>query len=324
MDLAKINQRKALAKQGGGDRLELKEGPNNIRVFGFHHVVTEADVKKGLYERSKIGKKEFEIDRPVVIHFGVDGVKQPVLSNPKLIAKYEQVLAAKGKEVANKIGPQSKFAMNVLDTDEKPRKVRHFLMPKTVYNKILKAVANPDYALGGVLGGTLFGSKGRDFVITVDPKKSGSERYDVQVRDKEHCVVLNSEMDTKVKDFFGAEGWKALGILDQSAAPVEEEPAAEEAAEEETGPVDGETPEAEGEAVTEPDGGTEDPAPAEEPAEETSEEAAPAEEEPMPEEEPAEEPPKPVKKAAPAPPAKKPAAKPAPVAKGKKPARERD
>lgn len=324
MDLAKINQRKSLAKNVGGDRYEVKDGPNNIRVFAFIHTITADDAKKGFYESSKVGKKEKEIDRPVVIHFNaVKDQKRPVLSNPKLIANYEAVKAAKGDEAARKIGPQTKFAINLVDMDEKPRKMRHWLAPKSVYNKILNKMSNKDWAEGDDLGAKLLGCKGRDFVITFDDAKSGTEKYDVELRDKEFCVVLNSELDGKVRDFYSPKGWEALGIIDMSA-PAKD---AEEATEEEPATEEGETPaEEKEEAAAEETAETTEEVAEETPAtEEAAEETeAAAEEEPAEEAEEEEETP-PAKPAKPATKPGKPATKvPAkPPVKGKKPAKER-
>lgn len=291
MDLAKIKQRQALT---GGDRWKIKDGANNVRLFFFKHKVTEADIKAGLYTRDKLGKIEVELDRPVVVHFNlVPGIKGPVRSTPALVQKFEQLKAAKGDAAVGKMAPSSMFAVNLVDMDEKPRKMRQVLINRTVYNGILSLVANKDYALDGVPGGKLIGLKGRDFVITYTKDAAPAARYSVVPRDRELCPVLNADLEKFVKDFMSPAGYAVLGIKD---APEEAE---EEAPTEEEAPADEETPAEE--ETTEETPATEEEAPAEE--ETPAEEDAPAEEE-----------------EAPAPPPKK-GAKPAPKgkpAKGRK------
>jgi hypothetical protein len=234
MDLGKIKQRQAQTKSTG-DRFEVKEGANHIRLYAFSHKVTEADIKAGFFQKDKLGKVEKECDRAVTIHFGIGEQKRPMLSNKALMAKYETVLASQGEEVARKIGPQTKYAINVVDTDEKPRKMRHWMAPKSVYNKILVKLANEDYAKDGEFGELLLGSAGRDFTITYLPQAKGTLKYEVDVRDADKSPKMSADLQAQAKDFYSKDGFAVLGIIDQNAvaAPVDEDKEESEEKEEE-------------------------------------------------------------------------------------------
>ena len=237
MDISKIKQRQELSKGGGGKT--FKEGKTNIRLFWFFHTVTEADVKAGLYPKSKVGKKERELDRPVVVHFvgKGDGKKNPVMSNDRLMANYEKLAAAdRESRAARDIAPNQRFLVNLVRMDEKPRKMRLEMIPKTVYNKIINKIANEDYKglinEVEVFGAKLIGPNGRDFVVTYNPKAAPAEKYDVEVRDKELSEKLSDEFKSQVVDFFTAEGFKKSGILIEGQKSEDDEETSEEKDEE--------------------------------------------------------------------------------------------
>jgi hypothetical protein len=243
MDLNRIKQRQQAAKTG--DRFKFQDGATNVRLFFFSHVVTEADIKAGFFQKNKLGKKEKECDRAVTIHFMGGEHNRPQLSNPKLMAQYEEVLADKGAEVARKIGPQTKFGVNLVNMDEKPRKMYQPMIPKTVYNKILSKMANPDYMVDGVYGAKLVGCNGRDFVVTYNPNAKGMLKYEVDLREKDLCSVLDVELLKSVKDFYSPEGFASLGIVDNAPKAEEEEETTDDADSTEETAAEEETAEAE-------------------------------------------------------------------------------
>lgn len=212
LDVDRIKRRQEeTRKKEIGDRWQPKEGVNRIRVFKFSHKVTEADVKAGLYADAKKGKTVEEVDRPMTIHFNVHPDNRPVMSNPDLIARYKKAKASGDDKMAKQIGPQTKYALNVVDTDEKPAKLRTWMCPKTVYNEVLGTILDADYGEG------ILGSKGRDFIVKYDPKAEGTLKYSTKMRDKDKCVALPEELDKAAIDFYSPKGVDALGIVDQKA-----------------------------------------------------------------------------------------------------------
>jgi len=223
LDLGRIKARQNETTKGSsGNRYKPVDGkPNRVRVFAFTHKVTQADVKAGYYGKDKLGKVVTEIDRPVTIHFNVGANNRPVLSTPALMKRWNDAKSS-DPNLAKSIQPSTKYALNIIDTEDKERTMRNWMCPKSVYNEILGCVLDPDY------GEAILGAKGRDFVVIYDNKLEGSDKYSVKVRDKDKCASLNSSLNEKVVDFYSSEGFASLGILVESTPVADEEEAASE------------------------------------------------------------------------------------------------
>lgn len=298
LDLGQLAARQA-EMANVGNRFKPKKVPNNsrIRVFIFTHKVTQEDVKNGLFTKDKLGKTVDQLDRGVTMQFGLAEKKRPILATAATLAKHD-ALSKSGKDADKKaaeaIKPSRKYLLNVIDIDEKPRKMRVWACPSTAYNDILALVMSKNF------GEAILGCKGRDLELTFDPSKAAAEMYKVMPLDQSKSVILNADLQNKVNDFWTAAGLKEAGLdleaTEEAPSEETEEPAAEEETTEEEPAQEEESTE---EETTE------------ESAEESTEEETEEQTEEEQEEEPTEEPPaKPSKKAAPA---KKPAPK-----KGKK------
>lgn len=212
LDIGRIKQRQAETQAQKGDRWVPKDGVNRIRVFKFTHKVSKEDVKAGHYAKEKLGKMVEELDRPLTVHFNVSKDNRPVASNETLLKEWRRLSSspdAKDQAQAKAIQPQTKYAINVVDVMERPVVMRHWLAPRTVYNDVLAKVLDEDF------GEDILGSSGREFTITFDKTKKGSDMYSTSVRDKEKCAKLPGSLDEKALDFYSVEGLAALGILQQ-------------------------------------------------------------------------------------------------------------
>jgi hypothetical protein len=240
LDISRIEQRKEESSKSSGDRFKFKDGkPNRIRLFSFKHKVTPDDVKNGYFPKEKLGKVVEEADRPVTIHFGVAKDNRPCMTSPELVKQSARLLASKAEQDQKRgkdMAPQTKYAVNIVDTEErdpvtKGFKMRHVMLPKSVYNSMLGCLADTDYGPGGE---KLLGCKARDFVISFNSKAKGSDMYKVQVRDAANCKPIPPTILAEVKDFYTPEGFLELGILPAPGAEAaSEEEAVEETAEEE-------------------------------------------------------------------------------------------
>lgn len=303
LDVSGIKKEQEAAKSGKG--FKFKEGKNYIRVFLFDHKVTEADVKAGASIESNIGKVVQKPGRALTIQFDGTGGR-PILSNPGSMKKFEALESssdADDRKASQKIKPQKKFACFFVDTSVKPSKIRCELLPMSFGAAVWDKATDTEH------GEKTFGCSGRDFVVKYDPKaKSPQDYYKIELRDRENCRVLPSQLTKEVKDLYGA-GWeKLLGLTPKiTAAPVAEVDEAEESSVEEEESTETEGTEAE-ETIEK---ATEDAAETSEAEETSEEEVEEAEEAEEAEEEPEEAPEPPAK------PAKKAVKKPIP-AKGKK------
>lgn len=284
LDLARIKQR---ADEGGfsGSRFKPKKAPNQnlIRVFKFTHKVTPEDVKSGLYVKDKLGKTVEEFDRQVKMQFGFREKKAPIIATPQTLAKYDSLKNSSNEnnqKASEAIKPSTKYLMNVVDMDEKPRKMRHWAAPATAYNDILAIVMNPEF------GEAVLGPDGRDFIITFDKDKPATEMYKVQLRDKAKSSRMDPKLQEKVLDFYTTKGLTEVGLVAKAktdAGPAQEE---EETEEQETEEVTEETGTEEStEEVAEETAEETTEESSEETSEETEEEPSEEESEPEPEEE---------------------------------------
>jgi hypothetical protein len=231
LDVERIKKRQGETQAGSGERLKFVKGVNRIRVFKFTHKVTKEDVAAGHWDRDKLGKTVEEVDRPVTVHHGVHAQNRPVLSNQTIMARWQKLQASSSEQdqkQAESIKPQLKYAVNVVNTSEKPSKMRYPMFPKKLYNAVLGFLMNKDY------GEEILGHKGRDVVIDYNPDLNGSEKYvSISIRDKDKCQVLPSKLDREVADFYSPSGFAKLGLAQAVGPDAVELMGAEEEAEEE-------------------------------------------------------------------------------------------
>ena len=102
-----------LKKKSGGSTWS-PQGENTIRVMMFSHKVTKEDVKTGVFLKEELGKTVKEWSREITRQFGLTPNNAPVFSTPETIQEWK-VLNKKDSERANKIKPQTKFALNIVD-----------------------------------------------------------------------------------------------------------------------------------------------------------------------------------------------------------------
>jgi hypothetical protein len=207
LDLSKLKRQQAETTYKEGDYFKAREGKNILRVFKFSHKVTKEEAKAGDFNTDQVGKTVDELVRPVVRHFNVGGHKRPVLSCEEIMEKYER-LKSEDEKAAEKIRPAKAFFMNVVDMDDMKSGMQPWACPTSVYNKILGFLLEEEY------GGEekLLGCKGRDFIVTYDPKaNSPGEMYNVMLREKEVCKPLPDKAQDKVIDFYDPENAALLG-----------------------------------------------------------------------------------------------------------------
>lgn len=213
LNLDRIRQRQKETASSGksGNFFKAVEGKNTIRVFTFNHKVTKEDIAQGLFPKDKLGKVVSELDRPVTRFF--EGKGKPFLSggkdDPRMVA-YEKAMKKAGKDKeaqqeARKIGPRTSYFLNVVDTSSETPVMTEYACPKTVYNAILDYVLDPEY------GEDVLGCEGRDFIITFDKSKQGSEMYSVKLRDADKCEELPDSVLDGVKDYYSPEVLETLG-----------------------------------------------------------------------------------------------------------------
>jgi len=80
-------------------------------------------------------------------------------------------------------------------------------------------VLDPEYGEG------ILGCEGRDFVVSFDKAKQGSEMYSVKLRDADKCEELPDSLLEEVKDYYSPE---VLATLGASADEVRDEDGEEE------------------------------------------------------------------------------------------------
>ena len=136
--MGNLNQEREKAAQqklkgGGGNSKywKAKEGEdgNRIRVFMFQHKVTKEDVAANLYDKKELGKTAWEWVYPYLIHFGLvpENRNWPVLSTPEIMALYNKLKNSKDpddKKKADFIKPVKKYAMNVVDVNDRSEERR--------------------------------------------------------------------------------------------------------------------------------------------------------------------------------------------------------
>jgi len=210
LDLDKIRKRQADDRARRGGRFKLADGKNRIRILKFKHKVTKEDVAAKLYEKGELGTVVEEIDRPISIHWTGKN-NSPVLSTPKLVAEYEKYAqSGKAKDLAyaNKIGPRSVSLVNLVDTNERPYRVRQTMLPKSVIDDVWAKVLDEDYGEG------VLGVRGRDFTVVKNPKaKAPKDYYKTDVRDKDACAALPAKLEKDVADLYRQDVLVKVGLV---------------------------------------------------------------------------------------------------------------
>lgn len=221
LDINKIKQRReATARGGGGSFFKCREGKNFVRVLSFKHKVTKDDVKRGYFNKKKLGKTVEELDRPVTRAFGISKSKRPVLlRTEKEVEKARKMLSKKRDQ---RVTPS--FMLNVVDTKDVDAGVREFACPKTVYHGILGFVLDEEYGGEGLLG-----VEGRDFIIEFDKSQAAASMYVVRLRAEGKSEELPESLQDDAKDFYDEKVYASLGesfgrATDEGEDEDEEEP----------------------------------------------------------------------------------------------------
>jgi len=232
LDINRIRQKqKETEARDRGAFFKPQEGRNVIRIFTFEHKVTKADVTAGLYTKDKLNTVVTEIDRPVSRFFR-SGSK-PVHFLSKEDALYKEYETAKRKygdkdQKVRQMGPSTHYVMNVIDVMDVKSGMKEFAAPRSVYNKILDTIGDPDF------GESVLGIKGQDFIITYTEKNQGTEKYSVKIRPKDKCEVLPKSVLEGVIDFYSEAAYLNLADLPGSSpAPSKADDADDEEEEDE-------------------------------------------------------------------------------------------
>ena len=223
LDLAGIRKRQNGAR-GGKYWKPTSGSKNHIRVFKFSHLVTEDDVKAGLFTKEKLGKQVDDFDRPVTLVYGTGESKKPVLATKEHHDRYEKLVGSKKKEdreLADKVKPRRQGLINIVDTDSRPFKMQLWQAPPGVVADLFEKVCDADY------GEAILGAEGRDYTVDFDKTRPAAKMYSISVRDQGKSPKLPAELNGKVGDFYGKPLEVILGL----------EAAAEEAAEDEEKPA---------------------------------------------------------------------------------------
>lgn len=236
LDLGKIKKRqKETETKSRGGFFKPQEGKNTIRVFTFDHEVTKEDVKAGLFDKAKLGKKVTELDRPVMRFFPGGG--KPVMAKEADIASWRKKMDRADKTEQAKLrqsGPQQHWMLNIVDTSADEQRIVEFAANKTIYNAILEKVLDPEF------GEDVLGCEGRDFIVTYDPKKEGAAKYSISLRDEKKSEKLPESLEEQVKDYYDADVYAALGGDAEVAAEEEDDDEEEEEDDDEKDEADSE------------------------------------------------------------------------------------
>lgn len=206
LNSAREKERQAkLASRKDSKTWKPEDGPNVIRVLKFKHKVTKEDVLLKLYSKPELGTVQEEWCFPFTVQYGLlsENRKVPVASTDDSIALWKQLNKStdvEDQKAAEKIRPNTKYAINIVDIDDPQGGVQTYLAAKTVREFIGKYVVDPDF------GEAILGVKGRDLKIEYNSKaQSAKEFYSLILMDKVKSRALNSKVETLVKDFFDPE-----------------------------------------------------------------------------------------------------------------------
>ena len=202
LNLEKYKKQKAeLGRSNNATSWRAQPGTENvIRVFMFEHKVTKEDVTLKLYNKDEIGTTQKELSRMGMFHYNLNSnPKIPTHTNPEIQKVYQEVSKRKdpkSKALADKIKPNKKYFLNVVDLNDIDGGMKIFPASKTVYDAILKYLTDEDY------GEECFGCNGRNFKIEYDDKAKGSDMYSVLIGNEKNSKPLPSDLEKQVSDLY--------------------------------------------------------------------------------------------------------------------------
>ena len=193
LNMEKIKQKQQELNKKGGAFWRPSKGVNRIRVFKFQHKVTPDEVKVGAYSPKEAGKTVEELNREVLLQFGIHPKKMPILATEESLEVYRE-LKNKDKDTAATIRPSKVFFLNIVDVLNPEKQVVLYGAKKTVFAEILRYLEDPDY------GEEILGCKGDDFIVEYDPTAPGASMYSVRIAKEGKSEVLPSSLEKDVKD----------------------------------------------------------------------------------------------------------------------------
>jgi hypothetical protein len=175
----------------------LKDGKTILRLFTFEHLVSQQDYDAGVYRDGspfapEIGSSVREIDLRLVTHY-IDGKVIPC-EGPGCPHCAE---SAKAKDPAAKksLSARQQFQVNAIDMEMLDDGMKIWTLPTSVYKEILSVINS-----GEIDAESMFGSKGRDFIIKKDKNQPPSSMYKVMLRDASKCTPISANYEDSVTD----------------------------------------------------------------------------------------------------------------------------
>jgi len=213
LDLEALKKKQLNLKRGKNNgntwRPEKGEQGNCIRVFKFTHKITKEDVTLGLFPKDKIGKTIEEFDRPFTRHFGMTENNAPVFSTKELMTKYNQLAKSKDKsdqKLAKVIRPDTRFVLNIVDTNKPEDGMKLWLSPKTFRTEL------GDYLIDDEYGESILGVSGRDFKVVFDPDADPKNMYKIKLRDAGKSRKLSSKFNEAIIDLYSPEVYASFAL----------------------------------------------------------------------------------------------------------------
>lgn len=220
LNLSRIKERQLETAKGAGNFFKPDEGKNIIRIFKFKHEVTKDDVARGYFTKDELGEEVEELDRPVTLQYNLlAGSKRPVIASSASIEEWKSLNKSKLKEDqarADQIKPSKKYYLNVVDINDVDGGIKIYGASKTVYSKILELLQDPEY--GGE--DSLFGCKGRDFIISYDPNAEGAAMYSVTPRAEGKSEKLPKNLEADAVDLYDPDNLSMLGQVQEDDGPL--------------------------------------------------------------------------------------------------------
>jgi hypothetical protein len=222
----RIERSKRSTNVSGGSFARLVDGRNIIRVFPFHHKITEGDFKAGFYKESdgfKVGDEFDEIERSAAVHFTEDGIVNCMVHDCEFCADSKKYLASADKrdqKIGRDMRANKRYHVNAVNM-ENNEGMQIFALPQSVFSEIISYIDDPEY------GESVLGSKGRDFIIDRDVSQDPQNVYAVKLRDANKCIELKREIMEGIVDLFELSvldpGWKSDKQQSGKSAPAEKE-----------------------------------------------------------------------------------------------------
>lgn len=185
----------------------LKQGKNYIRVFKFKHTVTNRDFTLGLYKRGeitspKVGEVVEEIARPFRVHM-MKGQK-PIMcyldkNKCDMCEAASDAMAENPKsESARMMRSSRRYALLVVNADKPEEGLKRMDLSDQPFSRLIEQYQSK--MEDGVDEDSIFGPRGRDFIVNWNKEADVDKRYMVTIRDKEICKTI--EPEGKVWDLF--------------------------------------------------------------------------------------------------------------------------